>query len=145
MTAPTKESWTRIGIVSAIACVVAGISFGLMHVMKPDFFAACWMVLGCFTLIGCVFAFAFARQSRDSYVAILALLVVFGAMFCAAAQGPCRYAICAAFSAVVHDVNYLPPDPEVSRAYRLVNKILPRVTSRASSSRKPTREDAPVK
>jgi hypothetical protein len=59
------------------------------------------MVLGCFTLIGCVFAFAFARHPRDSYVAMLALSVVLGAIFCTAAQGPLKYAICAAFAARV--------------------------------------------
>jgi len=56
------------------------------------------MVLGCFSLIGCVFAFAFARQTRDNYVVLLALSVTLGAIFCTAAQGPLKFRILNAFS-----------------------------------------------
>ena len=58
-----KESWTRIGIVSVIACVLAGLSFGLIRALvlsgAERFIAFIFSVW----LIGCVFSFAFDKLS----------------------------------------------------------------------------------
>jgi hypothetical protein len=67
----TKESWTRIGILTAVACLAAGISFGSILVFKPPGLVGWALLLMSFWLIGFIFSFAFPKQGRFVCIAIL--------------------------------------------------------------------------
>ena|ERR1700723_2424612 len=100
----TKESWTRIGIVSVIACVLAGLSFGLIRALvlsgAERFIAFIFSVW----LIGCVFSFAFDKLARRDYLIILTTVVVLVFLAGSCLPGVMRGSVCAAFSSVVTDL-----------------------------------------
>jgi hypothetical protein len=67
----TKENWTRIGILTAVACLSAGISFGSILIFKPPGLVGWALLLMTFWLIGFIFSFAFPKQRRFMYIAII--------------------------------------------------------------------------
>lgn len=118
MTAPTKESWTRIGIVSAIACVVAGILFGLVHVLHLDMLGqlTMWILASC--LVAIVYVSLQPSETRPQFMDMLLVAAILVALGTIIFRDPLRGAICAAFSAVVYDVNNLSLDPRSNPSLR---------------------------
>jgi hypothetical protein len=107
----TKESWTRIGIISAIACTVAGILFGLAHVLHLDLLGQLmtWVLASC--LAAAIYVSLLPSETRPQYMDVLLAVAILGALSIIIFREPLRGAICAAFSEVVYDVNNLSVDP----------------------------------
>jgi hypothetical protein len=118
----TKQSWTRTSAVSSIACVVAGVAWGIIHCAT----LSSWEeeTLGTLFIVACVGICLFLawvalhEESRVRIIILLLVCVLLGSFFIYLLSGfigPSRAAICAAFSSVVSELNNLPPEKNVEK------------------------------
>jgi hypothetical protein len=108
----TKQSWTRISIVSVIACMVGGISFGLINSLEQHPGAQLNVFIVSYLLVGSILSLVFHGRSRGVYISIFAVVSTVFLLF-SITQGALRGSICSAFSGVTECLNNLsvPAEP----------------------------------
>jgi hypothetical protein len=110
-----KENWGRVGLVCTMACIEAGLFFGLVESLNnartwqlftPLAFLSLW-------LVGSTLVFAFPRSYRIPGIISITVSVLSFFVYMSCLSVVPRGAICAAFSSVVSQLNNLqPPEPK---------------------------------
>ena len=79
----SRESWAKVGGITALACLFAGLYFGVLNATHPHGgFVRDLLSVGGFFSLGIIFATAIAKTARRRYFTILTIAVmvtVFGA------------------------------------------------------------------
>ena len=106
---PPKDSWSKIGTITCIDCITAGLCVGMLRavsgyggfVMYMVFLIGAW-------LIGLISGFALTKSRRQYWFTVLTTTIavlLFGASALKCFKQELRQSISTAFSAVVLDMN----------------------------------------